>query len=87
MCQHLVQRKSASACVTRKGTCSCWTGGELREALASAQVRFNVQAALEGLGLAPSDSRQAEEEALQGVRDILKPIMNTTWPSGRPENN
>jgi hypothetical protein len=51
------------------------------------QVRFNVQAALEGLGLAASDSRQTEEEALQGVRDILQPVMNTTWPSGRPENN
>lgn len=46
-----------------------------------------MQAALEGLGLAPSASRQAEEEALQGVHEILKPVMNTTWPSGRPENN
>ena len=54
--------------------------------LAPAQVRFNVQAALEGLGLAPSDSRQTEE-ALQRVHGILQPVMNTTWPSGRPENN
>jgi hypothetical protein len=53
----------------------------------AAQVRFNVQAALEGLGLVPSDSRQKEEEALRGVQDILKPVMDTTWPSGRPENN
>ena len=55
--------------------------------LASVQVRFNVQAALEGLGLAPSDSRQTEEDALQGAREILQPVMNATWPSGRPENN
>lgn len=53
----------------------------------SAQVRFNVQAALEGLRLVASDGRQKEDEALQEVQEILRPIMNTTWPSGRPENS
>lgn len=52
-----------------------------------AQVRFNVQAALEGLGLVPSDTRQKEEQVLREVQDILRPVMNRTWPSGRPENN
>jgi L-galactose dehydrogenase len=35
--------------------------------------------------------REAEEpldkELLKGVLEILKPIHNVTWPSGRPENN
>ncbi len=52
-----------------------------------AQVRYNVQAALEGLGLVPSDTREKEAEALQGVQDILRPVLNRTWPSGLPENN
>ena len=50
-------------------------------------MRFNVQAALEGLGLVPSDTRQKEEQVLREVQDILRPVMNRTWPSGRPENN
>ena len=28
-----------------------------------------------------------DEELLAAVRDILAPIHNVTWPSGRPENN
>jgi L-galactose dehydrogenase len=28
-----------------------------------------------------------DEELLAGVLEILKPIHNLTWPSGRPENN
>ena len=28
-----------------------------------------------------------DEELLQGVQEILKPIQNKTWPSGRPGNN
>jgi len=27
-----------------------------------------------------------DEELLREVREILKPIMNKTWPSGREEN-
>ncbi len=27
-----------------------------------------------------------DPELVQGVRAILKPVMNTTWPTGRPEN-
>lgn len=46
-----------------------------------------MQAALEGLGLVPSDTREKEAEALQGVQDILRPVLNRTWPSGLPENN
>jgi hypothetical protein len=68
-------------------SCELHRGSISRQGFAFAQVQFNVQAALEGLGLVPSDTRQKEEEVLQGVRDILRPIMNTTWPSGRPTNN
>lgn len=53
----------------------------------AAQVRFNVQAALEGLGLVQTDTRQSENEVLEGVNDILAPVLNKTWPSGLPENN
>jgi aryl-alcohol dehydrogenase-like predicted oxidoreductase len=28
-----------------------------------------------------------DRELLSAVRDILKPVHNKTWPSGRPENN
>ena len=28
-----------------------------------------------------------DEDLLQEVQEILKPIQNKTWPSGRPENN
>ncbi|BDA42515.1 L-galactose dehydrogenase [Coccomyxa sp. Obi] len=43
-------------------------------------VRENVATALSPL-------TSAEEDALSRVTDILKPVHNTTWPSGRPENN
>lgn len=53
------------------------------------QVRSNVQAALEGLGLADSvepDGVDADA-ALAAASAALKPVMGVTWPSGRPENN
>ena len=28
-----------------------------------------------------------DETLLREVQDILKPVHNMTWPSGRPENN
>ena len=28
-----------------------------------------------------------DEQLLAGVQEILAPIHNVTWPSGRPENN
>jgi len=31
-------------------------------------------------------SQQVNPSMLQQVRDILRPVLNRTWPSGRPEN-
>lgn len=42
-----------------------------------ARVRANIQVAF-----APID-----EELLAGVLEILRPVHNRTWPSGRPENS
>jgi hypothetical protein len=47
------------------------------------QVRENVKTAMEmEQGLAHID-----EALLQQVEQILQPVKNITWPSGRPENN
>ena len=51
------------------------------------QVRDNVEAVLQGLGLAPSPQAEAEAAALQEVQRLLAPVQGTTWPSGLPENN
>lgn len=53
------------------------------------QVRFNVNAALEGLGLVPPHPTAGEmvEYGLKAVQEALAPISGTTWPSGLPENN
>jgi hypothetical protein len=29
----------------------------------------------------------ADAEVLEKVKEILKPVKNVTWPSGKPENN
>ena len=53
------------------------------------QVRANVQTALEALGVTTGSNfnAQLDGEVLREVQDILKPIKDKTWPSGRPENN
>jgi L-galactose dehydrogenase len=51
------------------------------------QVRDNVSAALQGLGLEPNPQQAAEAAALEEVQQILAPVQGLTWPSGRPENN
>ena len=51
------------------------------------QVQRNVQAAKEALGLLQSETQHAEDAVLKQVVDMLKPIKNMTWPSGRPKNN
>lgn len=51
------------------------------------QVKRNVQAAKEALGLAKAQDESKEEAVLREVQSILKPIKNQTWPSGRPENS
>jgi hypothetical protein len=51
------------------------------------QVWDNVEAVLQGLGLAPSPQAQAEGEALAEVTRLLEPAQGLTWPSGLPENN
>ncbi|EIE20954.1 L-galactose dehydrogenase [Coccomyxa subellipsoidea C-169] len=44
------------------------------------QVRDNVATAL-------SQLTAAEEGTLSNIKQILAPIQNVSWPSGRPENN
>lgn len=51
------------------------------------QVRDNVEAVLQGLGLVPSPQQQQEVAALAEVKRILEPVQGLTWPSGLPENN
>ena len=51
------------------------------------EVRSNVQAALEATGVAKSPDAELERSVLSEVEKVLEPVMNTTWPSGRPENN
>ncbi|KAL4423164.1 hypothetical protein ABPG77_007817 [Micractinium sp. CCAP 211/92] len=51
------------------------------------QVRENVEAVLQGLGLAASPQAEAEAAALEEVQRILAPVQGLTWPSGLPENN
>lgn len=51
------------------------------------QVRDNVDAVLQGLGLLPSPLQQEEAAALAEVQRILRPVQGLTWLSGLPENN
>lgn len=51
------------------------------------QVKENVEAVLQGLGLVPSPQAEAEAAGLEEVRRILAPVQGLTWPSGLPENN
>lgn len=51
------------------------------------QVRDNVDAVLQGLGLVPSPQADAEAAALAEVRQLLAPVQGVTWASGLPENN
>lgn len=46
------------------------------------QVRENVKTAIE-----VEQSASIDEELLQQVEQILQPVKNMTWPSGREENN
>lgn len=51
------------------------------------QVKRNVAAAKEALGLAQAQDESKDKEILQEVERILQPIKNQTWPSGRPQNS
>jgi len=51
------------------------------------QVRSNIQAAKEALGIEHAQNQHKEDRVLHEVQEMLKPIKNMTWPSGRPENN
>lgn len=50
-------------------------------------MKSNVAAAKEALGIVQSAAQQDEDRVLKEVEQILQPIKNTTWPSGREENN
>ena len=52
-----------------------------------AQVNENCDATLQGLGLMESPNKEDEVEALEKIKEVLTPVMDVTWPSGRPENN
>lgn len=54
---------------------------------ASPQVQRNVQAAKEALGVVKSDNQGREDAVLKEVEEMLKPVKNLSWPSGRPKNN
>jgi hypothetical protein len=47
-----------------------------------AQVQANVKCATAAL-----ESPTGDTVLLDEVNAILAPVKNTTWPSGRPENN
>lgn len=51
-----------------------------------AEVQTDVQVALEALGVVPSKTAELEAEVLKEVKDILKPVMNTTWKVGLQDN-
>ena len=51
------------------------------------QVQHNVQAAKEALEVVKSDTQGREDAVLREVEEMLKPVKNLTWPSGRPKNN
>lgn len=66
-----------------------------------ARLAFQFAAACPGVAITLTGAARAEEvrqnvastaepidrELLHEVRDILRPVLNQTWPSGRPENN
>jgi predicted aldo/keto reductase-like oxidoreductase len=50
-------------------------------------VRQNVEAVMQALELAPNPKAAKEGALLEAVERMFEPVMNTTWVSGRPENN
>ena len=46
----------------------------------------DCQVVREALGLLPCSSEGAEQEALDEVQKVLKPVMNQTWLTGRQNN-
>ena len=59
-------------------TMLCWPG--------LLQVRDNVEAVLQGLGLVPCPLAAQEAAALAEAQRILEPVQGVSWPSGLPEN-
>lgn len=51
------------------------------------QVAANVQTVLEVLDLVPDARKEQHTAAAAAVDTVLAPCKNTTWPSGRPEND
>ena len=47
----------------------------------------NLEAVLQGLGLAASPLAEQEAAALAAVRQTLAAVQGVTWVSGMPENN
>ena len=50
------------------------------------EVETDIGITLEALGLKPSKETALEEAVLRDVQGILKPVMNTTWTTGRQDN-
>ncbi|KAL3138750.1 hypothetical protein ABBQ32_005595 [Trebouxia sp. C0010 RCD-2024] len=51
------------------------------------EVQSNVQAAKETLGLVKSEMQSKEDAVMKKVAELLEPVKNVTWPSGRPKNS
>ena len=82
--------QSVDMCSPVPPACTC--AFELSESLppclpAFPQVRDNVEAVLQGLGLAASPLAEQEAAALAAVRQALASVQGVTWDSGLPENN
>lgn len=67
-------------------TCMCLRQSEF-QTHCLLQVRSNIQAAKEALGIEHAQNQHKEDRVMHEVQEMLKPIKNMTWPSGRPENN
>ena len=50
------------------------------------EVETDIGITLEALGLKPTKETALEEAVLRDVQGILKPVMNTTWKTGRQDN-
>lgn len=80
-------RRAAEYCATR--------GKDLADvALSYALAREEVDVTVIGLAsvyevrrVVDAAERRVDETLLRGVREILAPVHNVGWPSGRPENN
>lgn len=51
------------------------------------QVNENCDAVLQALGVVENDNKAVEDKVLSEISQVLAPVKNMTWPSGRANNN